>query len=157
MTRMSSNFSLQKNRFNQLVLTVDGASHEGVVPVRSFPIHFPREHISLLNPEGQECLFIRKLDDLAPALQKTIEEALEWRDFMPTIDQIQSVNTYTSPSTWHIKTDRGFTDFILKGEEDIRRLRNGQLIITDAQGIQYRIPSLHALDRRSLRFLERFL
>lgn len=154
---MRSKFTLEKNRFNRLVLRVDGVIHEGVVPVRNFPIHFSREHISLVNPEGRECLFIQKIDNLPPAIQTILEAEFQSREFMPTIHQIQSVNTYTTPSTWHIKTDRGATELILKGEEDIRRIGNGRLIITDAQGIQYCIHNLNALDRRSLRFLERFL
>jgi len=46
---------------------------------------------------------------------------------------------------------------VLKGEEDIRRLAGGALLVTDSHGIGYRIADAKALDRRSRRLLERFL
>jgi hypothetical protein len=90
-------------------------------------------------------------------MKTIVEEELRTREFMPTIEHIQAVSTYTTPSKWKISTDRGPTELVLKGEEDIRRISNSALIITDAQGIQYQITNLYAMDRRSLRFLERFL
>jgi len=46
---------------------------------------------------------------------------------------------------------------VLKGEEDIRRLKNGALWIADSHGIQFVLHDRKALDRRSRRLLERFL
>jgi len=45
----------------------------------------------------------------------------------------------------------------LRGEEYIRRLAGGGLLITDRFGIQFLIPDLKALDRPSRQFLDRFL
>ena len=46
---------------------------------------------------------------------------------------------------------------LLKGEEDIRRIGHGTLLIADSQGLQFRVADLLALDRHSKRLLERFL
>jgi len=46
---------------------------------------------------------------------------------------------------------------VLKGEEDIRRLDSQALLVTDADGVCYRIADRLALDRASRRLLERFL
>jgi hypothetical protein len=46
---------------------------------------------------------------------------------------------------------------VLKGEEDIRRLRDGGLIITDSHGVTYRVHDIRALDRASRKLLDRFL
>ena len=54
-------------------------------------------------------------------------------------------------------TDRGRTNFILKGEEDIRRLRDGGLLITDNHGLVFRVVDLKAMDRASRKLLDRFL
>jgi hypothetical protein len=56
-----------------------------------------------------------------------------------------------------VHTDRGETRFVLKGEEDIRRLEGHALLITDANGANYRVRDRLALDRHSRRLLERFL
>ena len=42
-----TNIHLERNALGQLVLTaVDGTRHEGVVPVRAFPIAAPAEKLS---------------------------------------------------------------------------------------------------------------
>jgi len=56
-----------------------------------------------------------------------------------------------------VKTDRGPTSFVLKNEEAIRRLSSSRLLIADAQGVQYLVPDLHALDRASRKLIDRFL
>ena len=68
-----------------------------------------------------------------------------------------SVNTFGTPSTWRIETDRGEVDFVLKTEEDIRRLEEGRLLITSTHGVQLQVLDRWALDRQSKRLLERFL
>jgi hypothetical protein len=54
-------------------------------------------------------------------------------------------------------TDRGATKFVLKGEEDIRRLSGGKLIITDSHGLRFYVPDMQQLDKHSRRILDRFL
>ena len=68
-----------------------------------------------------------------------------------------SVSSFGTPSTWTVETDRGDTTFVLKGEEDIRRLKGGELLIAASEGVQYRIADMAALDKASRRLLERFL
>ena len=46
---------------------------------------------------------------------------------------------------------------MLKGEEDIRRLPGGRLLISSGQGLQFGVRDIAALDRGSRRLLERFL
>jgi hypothetical protein len=86
-----------------------------------------------------------------------LEEELARRAFAPVIEQLIDVSTFATPSVWHVRTDRGETTLVLKGEEDIRRLGGGALLVTDSHGIGYRIRDRRALDRRSRRLLERFL
>ncbi|MCU0919116.1 MAG: DUF1854 domain-containing protein [Burkholderiaceae bacterium] len=151
-------FDLQRNAFGRLVLTDgDGVAHEGVVPVRAFPIAAPGEGLSLLSAEGHELVWIDRLGDLSPRQRELVEEELSSREFAPEIRRLLAVSTFATPSTWTVDTDRGTTQFVLKGEEDIRRIGRSMLLIADSQGLQFRVRDLTALDRPSRRLLERFL
>lgn len=151
-------FTLQRNAFGRLVFSgEDGVVHEGVVPVRAFPIGAPTDGLSLLSTEGHELAWIERLDELPPAQRALVDEALAEREFAPEIRRLHAVSTYSTPSTWTVQTDRGPTRFVLKGEEDIRRVGRSMLLIADAQGLQFVVRDLAALDRHSKRLLERFL
>ena len=90
-------------------------------------------------------------------MRALIEEELAAREFVPTITRIRSVSSFSTPSTWEVDTDRGSTSFVLKGEEDIRRLGPGLLIVNDAHGVQYLIRDLANMDKHSRKLLDRFL
>jgi hypothetical protein len=151
-------FELQRNAFGRLVLTgEDGVPHEGVLPVRAFPIGAPLEGLSLLSAEGHELAWIDRLDELPSAQRALVDEALAEREFAPEIRRLQAVSSFSTPSTWTVQTDRGPTQFVLKGEEDIRRVGRAMLLIADSQGLQFVVRDLAALDRHSRRLLERFL
>lgn len=151
-------FQLERDAHGQLLLTMaDGVFHAGVVPVRAFPIAAPNEGVSLVNADGREVAWVDVLDDLPASLRAVITEELLNRELTPVVRRIVSVSTFSTPSIWQVETDRGSTHFVLKGEEDIRRLQDGALWITDSHGIQFIVRDRHALDRRSRRLLERFL
>ena len=148
---------LARDPFGRLVLRRDGERHVGVVPVRAFPIGAPDEGIALMSVDGQELAWIPRLERLAPAARALVQDELGSREFMPEIRAIRAVSAYATPSVWTVDTDRGETTLTLKGEEDIRRLARGMLLIADLQGIHYLIRDVAALDRRSRRILDRFL
>lgn len=153
-----SGLRLERNAFGRLVLTAaDGVAHDGVVPVRAFPIAAPDEGVSIVGADGRELHWIERLSALPPAPRALLEAELASREFMPTILQISAVSTFSTPSNWTVETDRGSTSFVLKGEEDIRRLGHGALLIVDSHGIQFLVRDRLALDRRSKKLLERFL
>ena len=152
------NWPLQRDAFGRLVFTAaDGTVHVGVVPVRAFPIAAPEEGLSLLGAEGHELAWVDRLADLPAAPRALIEETLAEREFVPQIRRLLSVSSFSTPSTWSVETDRGHTTFVLKGEEDIRRVGRATLLIADHQGLQFRVSDFLALDRHSKRLLERFL
>ena len=150
---------MHRDAHGRLALTLpDGTVHTGVLPVRAFPLAAPEEGISLVGADGHELLWLDRLDDLpAPALA-LVREELAAREFVPTIQKILSVSSFSTPSTWEVETDRGPTTLVLKAEEDIRRLRSRTaLLIASASGVQYAIADSTTLDRASRRLLERFL
>ena len=151
-------FDLQRDAFGRLVLTdAQGQAHVGVVAVRAFPISAPEVGISVVDVDGHELAWVPRLDALDEARRTLLTEALEQREFMPRLLRVTAVSSFATPSTWSVETDRGPTSFVLKGEEDIRRLGPGLLIVNDAHGVQYLIQDLMAMDRHSRKLLDRFL
>ena len=154
----SSSFTLVRNPFGRLVLTtLEGEVVEGVVPVRAFPIQSPEVGISLVHTDGHEVAWVEQLLDLSEPAQSLIREELQGREFMPTILSIDSVTSYSTPCTWRVKTDRGDTSFVLRGDEDIRRVGPTILLVTDSHGIQFLIRDAATLNRDSRKILDRCL
>jgi hypothetical protein len=102
-------------------------------------------------------VWIDRLDHLTEDVRALIHEEIASREVMPTILSITNVSTYSTPSTWDVVTDRGTTKFVLKGEEDIRRLVGAALIITDSHGMRFYLADMAQLDKNSRRILDRFL
>lgn len=151
-------FTLARDSHGGLTLTLaDGHAHESVVPVRAFPISAPDDGLSLLSNDGHELVWIDRLDTLPADQRRLIHEDLALREFTPTIQRITEVSTLATPSTWSVDTDRGPTTFVLKTEDDIRRLGGGRLLIASGQGMQFGVPQVADLDRHSRKLLERFL
>ncbi|MCE1249891.1 MAG: DUF1854 domain-containing protein [Comamonadaceae bacterium] len=151
--------TLQRNPQGRLELTLaDGSRHAGVTPVRAFPIAAPEEGLSLVGSDGHELQWIERLADLPPAARALVEEELAVREFVPEIEKIVGVSSFSMPSQWQLQTDRGPARLQLKAEEDIRRLAGRtHLLIASADGVQYRIRDTQQLDKHSRKLLERFL
>lgn len=155
---MTADFQLERNAQGRLVLTdAGGRSHVGVTPVRAFPIAAPDEGLSLVGPDGHELVWVERLSALPELARRLVDEELAFREFKPEIQRLVSVSSFSTPSTWTVETDRGPTTFVLKAEEDIRRLSQGMLLISGSQGVVYVVRDRLALDRASRRLLERFL
>lgn len=151
-------FSLMRNAYGRLMLTAaDGQIYEGVLPVRAFPITEPEAGISVIDAEGHEVVWVESLADLPPEIAELLQHELASREFMPEIQRIKRVSSFATPSTWDVVTDRGESAFVLKGEEDIRRLGPTALIVADSHGIQFLIRDIASLDKTSRRILDRFL
>ena len=155
---MTAEFAIERDPFGRLVVRLaDGTEHVAVVPVRAFPIGAPDEGLSMMSADGHEIAWVESLAALGPAARALVEEDLASREFVPEIRAIRSVSSFSTPSTWRIGTDRGDTELVLKGEEDIRRLGRTSLLIADRQGVQYLVRDLARLDRASRKLIDRFL
>jgi hypothetical protein len=150
--------TLSWNAAGRLVFTsADGHESVGVMPVRAFPISAADEGLSLVDADGHELLWIDRLSDMPQAMQEAVQRGLQEREFMPEIQRLKGVSSFATPSTWQVDTDRGEFEFVLKGEEDIRRLGGGALLVADSHGVQFLVRDLFALDRHSKKLLDRFL
>jgi hypothetical protein len=154
----TTTFALRRDSFGKLIMTADdGQVHQGVSPVRAFPIQSPDEGISLVLHDGQEVAWIEALADLPPAVRQLVADELEGREFMPEILHLASVSSYATPCTWFVKTDRGDTAFTLKDEGDIRRIGAASLLVADNHGIHFLIRDMYTIDKHTRRILDRFL
>ena len=154
----STNFQLTRNSFGKLILTDEaGAVHEGVSPVRAFPIQAPDHGISMVLGDGKEVGWIDDIAGLPLPIRELVQDELEGREFMPEILTVTRVSSFATPCTWYVRTDRGDTEFTLKGEEDIRRIGATSLLITDNHGINFLIRDMYTIDKGTRRILDRFL
>ena len=155
---VTTTFQLTRNPFGRLVLTMPlGEVFEGVVPVRAFPIQSPEVGMSMIHTDGHEVAWIEALREVPEPAQSLIREELETREFMPEILNIDSVTSFSTPCTWLVQTDRGETRFVLRGDEDIRRVGPTILLVTDSHGIQFLIRDPLTLSKESRKILDRFL
>jgi hypothetical protein len=155
---MTRHFHLRRDAFGKLVLTNEaGEEFVGVAPVRSFPVQAPTRGISLVRDGGKEVGWIEDLADAPADIRALVTEELEGREFMPEILSIRGVSSFATPCTWTVKTDRGETEFVLKGEEDIRRLGAHSLLVADSHGIHFLIRDMFGIDKGSRKILDRFL
>ena len=155
---MTTTFSLSRNQFGRLTLTTaSGEVYEDVAPVRAFPIQAPDDGISMMCSDGREVAWIDQLNALPSPIKNLVEEELQSSEFMPEIQRIFSVTSYATPCTWHVETDRGEANFVLRGEEDIRRIGRTMLLVADTHGIHFLIRDMAALGKQSRRILDRFL
>lgn len=150
---------LARNAHGRLILRMDdGRLHEGITPVRAFPVAAPLEGISLVGQDGKEVYWVERLDSLAPDQRALLEEEFAVREFIPVIERIETIDAISVPSVWTVWTDKGRSFLSLKAEEDIRKLEAAHhLLITSREGMQYRIRDVRELDKTSQKFLERFL
>lgn len=150
---------LSRNSHGRLCLTLpNGTVHEGLTPVRAFPIDAPEEAISLVGGDGKEVYWIAQLSEVPAAARQLLDEEFAVREFVPEVQRIEAIDAISVPSVWTVMTDKGPAQLGLKAEEDIRKLQgHHHLLITSRDGVQYRITDARKLDRQSQKFLELFL
>jgi len=153
-----TNFQLRRDSFGKLVITLEnGEEHVGVIPVRAFPIQAPTRGISLVRDGGKEVAWIDDLAEVPEQIRNLVQEEIEGREFIPEILHIKDVSSFATPCTWYVKTDRGDTEFVLKVDEDIRRVGEASLLVADSHGINFLVRDMYRIDKHSRKILDRFL
>jgi hypothetical protein len=106
---------------------------------------------------GKEVAWIDDLADVTEQVRQLVTEELGGREFMPEIVRIKDVSSFATPCTWYVDTDRGTTEFVLKVDEDIRRVGEASLLIADSHGIHFLLRDMYRIDKHSRKILDRFL
>ena len=157
MTTPAAPLKLIRDSFANLVLTDPaGTVHVGVMPVRMFPFTEPTRWISLVDAQKREVATIDDLEQLPEELRRLVLDELQQREFLPEIRRILHVSSDTEPCEWKVETDRGPTAFVLKSEDDVRRLAPHHYLVSDALGMRYVVPDTRRLDAFSRRIMEEY-
>jgi hypothetical protein len=137
-------------------VTADGRRHNDVDVRRGFPFSAPEGGVAVLATDGAELAWIDSLAACDRTLATLLEAILAEREFMPRVERIVSVSE-GRPTEWNVVTDRGPHRFSVAHPDDVSRQPDGGAILTDTDGIRYRVPPAAALDSHSRRLLERGL
>jgi hypothetical protein len=149
---------LEHDAWGRLVfIDARGVRHEGVEPVRDFPVSEPESFISICDAAGRELANVGDLRDLPIEQQRVLEQDLARREFVPRIQKILRVTPDSEPSEWEVETDRGPTRFTLNSADDVRRIGPNSALVIDEHGIRYMIDDARTLDRASRRTIEHYL
>jgi hypothetical protein len=151
-------FGLSLDPWGKLVLIdSEGERHVAVTPVRVFPTSDERRWISIVDGSGKELALVEDPQTLLPQVRELLETELSRREFMPEILRILYVSSIMEPCDWEVITDRGPTRFVLKSEDDVRRLSPFSGIISDAHGVRYLVRDTRKLDLYGRRALEQYI
>jgi hypothetical protein len=151
-------FQLRRNSFGKLVITLEtGEEYVGITPVRAFPIQAPTRGISLVRDGGKEVAWIDDLATMPEDIRTLVSDEIGGREFIPEIINIKDVSSFATPCTWYVTTDRGDTEFVLKLDEDIRRIGEASLLVADSHGINFLVRDMFKIDKHSRKILDRFL
>jgi hypothetical protein len=133
-----------------------GTVHDGVLPVRLFPLTDPSHWVALIGGDGGELACIENPDELAEEERQVLLEALAYRDFVPVIELIETIRRAAHGYDWQVVTDRGRVRFTVENDESIQPLGGGGIVIVDRNNTRYLIPRCSAMDARSRQKLERY-
>lgn len=132
----------------------DGTVHDNVDVLRGFPVSAPQGPVAIVATDGTELAWIDSLESAAEPLRSTLERELAAREFLPVIERIEGVSD-GEPADWSVVTDRGRRRFKVAHADDILRLSDDSALVTDTDGIRYRIPSLARLSARERGMIEK--
>ena len=148
-------FQLSRDEWDHLKLTDSGGNdYIDVAVVPLFPISASKHWVSIVSAEGEELACLDSIQGLSTSNVALLEEELALREFVPIIEKVIRVSGITEPCEWFVETNHGATSFVLKTEEDVRRISAKAVSITDANGIRFRIEDMKKLDKRSRAFVE---
>lgn len=146
-----------RNTFGRLQAHWAGDAPVTVEPVRSFPWTAPASHLVLLDERGQEWALIPDIALLSDKAQQTLQQALRERDFLPEVLKILSSVPPSAPCRWKVETDAGITELEVVSIDDVRRLGEHGVLITDMNGLRYRITDQRTVDAPSQAILDHYL
>jgi hypothetical protein len=148
-------FLLGRDEWNHLKLTdATGREYRDIAVIPLFPISASKVWVSIVSSDGEELACLDSMDGLSQGNITLLENELSLREFVPVIEKIVRVSGITEPCEWFVETNHGTTSFVLKTEEDVRRISTKVVNITDANGIRYRVEDMKKLDKRSRAFVE---
>lgn len=140
-----------------LYMTLDGKETR-VLLSRAFPFELLWEYISVQNEKKEELGMIRELSVFDESSAALLREELRRRYYVLRIQRILSVKERYGFSHWEVMTDEGEVKFTVHDTyRSLIRVGEDRAFLIDVDGNRFEIPSIEALDRKSLRKIELYL
>jgi hypothetical protein len=73
------------------------------------------------------------------------------------ITRIGYRSSFATPWKYYVITDLRDTEFVLKLDEDIRRIGEASLLVGDSHGINFLVRDMFKIDKHSRKILDRLL
>ncbi|MDR0326358.1 MAG: DUF1854 domain-containing protein [Oscillospiraceae bacterium] len=143
-------------------LRYDGNEYKRISLRRAMPIAEPSGYISVADHENKEICVIRSLTDLSGEQLRIVNNELDRRYYCPEIVEIKSVKDKMGYVYMELRvTGRGEAfdkNCAVKDvSKNIRLLDEDSLIVFDVDGNRYIVPSLAAMDKKSVKKLEPYM
>lgn len=128
--------------------------------LRVLPLSDPDRYISMRGPEpnGKEVALLRNWKRLDREPRELVQAELDRRYLHAVVKSVLSLRNVFGVAIVELETDRGVREATFRDISDnVIRLGESRLLITDAEGNRYDIPDLGRLDRRSRALLASLL
>jgi hypothetical protein len=132
-----------------LHVSVDGKEFHNVHPRRAFPLSGHVDYVSFLDEKDKEVALLARPHKLDKASRQALEKALGRMYYVAKIIRVDEVKETMGVTHWEVQTDRGYAAFEVVALDHIRKLPEGRLLITDADGNRFEIDDIRRLDSRS--------
>ncbi|RLE88501.1 MAG: hypothetical protein DRJ67_01880 [Thermoprotei archaeon] len=137
-------------RLDEVDVEIEGRVYCGVRPRRPFPYSYPE--IVIFYRDEEELGMLRDYRKLDPRSRELLERVLRIIYFMPRVKKILGVRSAKGKYEWRVVTDKGPVTFYT-WSRCIRLLRDGRLLIRDADGRVYMVEDPEKLDSKSRLYL----
>jgi hypothetical protein len=117
--------------------------------VRAFPRSHPDAYISFLDHLGHEIGLIVSCKGMEAESKTALMDHLRQLYFIPTIEEILSVETTGTTSKWRVVTDDGDREFQVLGRESLDGEKPPRIQVTDSDARKYQIVNYWELDKES--------
>jgi hypothetical protein len=129
---------------------------------RALPLERPMEYISVADAENKEIGIIRSIDGLSSEQMTVVIDELDKRYYCPQVRAVKSVKDKLGYIYMELCLTAPGGEYerhcaVKDVNKNIRMLGDDRLLIFDVDGNRFIIPSLAALDKKSVKRLEPFL
>ena len=148
-----------RNNGDGLILFANDREHAIDQVVRCFPFSTPDRWISLRDKTGAELGILPTLDGLANQSRSLLETYLKDRYHIPTIIALLNIeSSKQGGSIWHVETDNGPAQFLMRGDRSLNLNAFPRIVFTDAiTRKRYAIPDFTKLYGPSQRLARTYL
>ena len=125
---------------------------------RAFPLSLQDKYIGLRDAKDKDVGMLETLNGLDTESRKIVDEELERRHFVPTIQKVTKVKKEYDTVNFEVETDKGERKFSVQNLKDsIQEVGGGRVLMTDRTGSRYNIPDVSKLDEKTYAILSRVL